>query len=220
MLRSGEKSGERWNTSVEIESNEDLGTGILREQIRLAMEQLPTVHGASVITALFLCYAVRHIVPYANIFGWFTLVLLTVLGEILLYHRFSKVWEDSFTGGPWKNAYLILVLISGVIWGLSAFIIFPAGNHELISLFVLVMGGIAATTTISHSSMRFSPMAWIGPVALFYVIRLTMEGGEFAYTVGLLIVLYLLTVLIYSSKHNRFITSAIALKFKNLELLE
>jgi len=35
-----------------------------------------------------------------------------------------------------------------------------------------------------------------------------------------LIILYLLTVLSYSFKHNRFITSAIALKFENLELIE
>jgi len=220
MLLGGERPGERWDTSDEIETNKDLGTGILREQIRLAMEQLPAKQGASSIVALVLCYVVRDIVPYANIFGWLTLVLLTVLGESLFYHRFSKVREDSFTEEPWKNAYLILALISGIIWGLSAFIIFPADNSELISLFVLVMGTLAATTTISHSSMKFAPMAWAGPAALFYVIRLAIEGGEFGYTLGLLIILYLLTVLSYSSKHNRFITSAIALKFENLELLE
>jgi len=220
MLRGGERAGERSNTSVEIETNKDLGTDILREQIRLAMGQLPTMQGASFIVALVLCYVVRDIVSYVNILGWVTLVLLTVLGQMVLYQRFSKVRENSFTGEPWKNAYLVLALMSGVIWGLSAYIIFPAGNPELISLFVLVMGSLAATTTISHSSMRFAPMAWVGPAALFYVIRLAMEGGEFGYTVALLIILYLLTVLSYSSKHNRFIASAIALKFENLELLE
>ena len=45
MLRGGERAGERSNTSVEIETNKDLGTGILREQIRLAMGQLPTMQG-------------------------------------------------------------------------------------------------------------------------------------------------------------------------------
>jgi two-component system, cell cycle sensor histidine kinase and response regulator CckA len=219
MLRGGERPSERWNTSDAIETNKGLRTGILREQIRLAMKQIPTMQGASLIVALILCYVVRDIVPYANILGWVTLVLLTVLSEILLYLRFSKVSEDSFTEEPWENAYLILALISGVIWGLSAFVIFPAGNRELISLFVLVMGTLAATTTISHSSMKFAPMAWVGPAALFYVIRLAMEGGEFGYTLDLLIFLYLLTVLSYSAKHRRFITSAIALKFENLELL-
>jgi len=220
MLRGDEGAFERSNTSVEIETNKDLGTGILREQIRLAMGQLPTMQGASFIVALVLCYVVRDIVPHATILGWVTLVLLTVLGQMVLYHRFSKVRENSFTGEPWKNAYFVLALISGIIWGLSAYIIFPAGNPELISLFVLVMGSLAATTTISHSSMRLAPMAWVGPAALFYVIRLAMEGGEFGYTVALLIILYLLTILSYSSKHNRFIASAIALKFENLELLE
>ncbi|SPF44891.1 membrane hypothetical protein [Syntrophobacter sp. SbD1] len=220
MLRGAERPDERCKTNVEIETNNDVGNGILREQIRLAMEQLPTAQGASLTVALILCYAVRDIVPYVNIFGWLTLVLLTVLSEILLYHRFSKVREDSFAKGPWKNAYLILALIAGSIWGLSAAIIFPAGNPELISLFVLVMGSIAATITISHSPIRFASMAWFGPVVLFYMIRSAMEGGEFGYTICLLSFLYLLTVLSYSSKHHRSITSAVALKFKNLELLE
>ena len=220
MPQGGEKPGECWNTDSEIEADNDIGTGVLREQIRLAMAQLPAKQWASSIVALILCYVVRDIVPYANILGWVTLVLLTVLGEIMLFHRFSKVREDSFTEKPWENAYLILALISGIIWGLSAFIIFPAGNPKLMCLFVLVMGSLAATTTISHSSMRLAPMAWAGPAALFYVIRFASEGGEFGYTIGLLIVLYLLTVRSYSFKHNTFITSAIALKFENLKLLE
>lgn len=220
MLRDGERLGERGSMSGEIETNEDIGTGIRREQIRLAMGQLPAMQGASIIVALILCYVVREIVPYANFLEWIALVILTILGEIVLYYRFSKVREDSFAGKPWENAYLLSALVSGIVWGLSAFMIFPTGNPQLICLFVLVMGSLAATTTISHSSIRFAPMAWAWPAGLSYVIRLVVEGGEFGYTLGFLIVIYVITVLSYSSKHNRFISSAIALKFENLGLLE
>ncbi len=220
MLRGDDRLGGQWNACDGVETNTEPGASILREQIRLAMEQLPAKQVASLIVALILCYVVRGIVPYANNFGWITLVLLTVVSETLFYQRFSKVRQDSFAAEPWRNAYLILALISGVVWGLSAHIIFPAGNPALICLFVLVMGSLAATTTISHSPIRFAPTAWVGPAALFYVIRFAIEGGEFAYTLGLLIIIYALTVSGYSSKHNRFITSAISLKFENLKLLD
>lgn len=199
---------------------EDFKHRILREQIRLAMEQLPTMQGASLIVALVLCYTVRNIVPYADILKWGALVLVITLGRIALYHRFSKVRDGSFAGDPWKNAYLILALISGIVWGLSAFMIFPSGNPILISLFVLVMGGLTAGTTLSHVSIRFASTLWAGPAMLFYAIRCAMESGEFGYTVGSLIIIYLLAVQTHAFKHNEFITSSIALRFENLNLLE
>jgi PAS domain S-box-containing protein len=204
---------------TEVNTRKDFESDILREQVGLAMAQIPTMQGASFIVALILCYVVRDIVSYENILQWIMLVLLTVIGKMLLYSRFSKVRKDPFGGAFWKNSYCILALISGAVWGLSAFIIFPSGNPERISLIVLVMGSLAATTTLSHSSMKFAPTAWAGPAALFYAIRLAMEGGEFGYTLSLLIIIYLLTILSYSLKHNRFITSAIALRFENLKLL-
>jgi PAS domain S-box-containing protein len=199
---------------------EDFRHRILREQIRLAMDQVPTMQGTSLIVALVLCYTVRDIVSYTNIFAWVALVLLIALGRIVLCRRFSKVRQGPFVGEPWEKAYLILALISGVIWGLSACMVFPAGNPALMSLFVLVMASLSAATTISHSSIRFAPTAWAGPAMLFYAARCVVEGGEYGYTVGFLIVLYLFTVLRYSFSHNSSVTSGIAIKFDNLKLLE
>ncbi len=99
----------------------DFKQRILREQVRLAMEQLPTMQGASLIVALVLCYTIRYTVPYENILVWGALVLFVSLLRVALYQRFSKVRNGSFSAGPWENAYLILTLISGTSWGLSAF---------------------------------------------------------------------------------------------------
>jgi diguanylate cyclase (GGDEF)-like protein len=52
-----------------------------------------------------------------------------------------------------------------------------------------------------------------------YVIRCYQEGFE-TYTIGLLIIVYLFTVLNYSFKHNSTIASSVSLKFENLELLD
>lgn len=198
---------------------EDFNHSMLEEQIRLAMAQVPTMQGASLIVALVLCYVVRDIVPHANIIEWLVLVVLVVLSRIVLYHAFSKVREGPFDGKLWKNVYLILALISGIIWGLSALIIFPAGNPVLISLFVLVIASLSAATTISHSSIRLGPTVWAGPAMLLYAVRCAMEGGQYGYTVGFLIILYLFTVLRYSLSHNSSITSGIAVRFENLKLL-
>jgi PAS domain S-box-containing protein len=204
----------------EIKISEDFQDAILREQVCLAMKQVPTMQVASFIVALVLSYVVRGIVPHARILAWILMILSIVVCRIALYYGFRRVRERPFAGEYWENAYLILALISGIIWGLSALIIFPAGNPGLISLFVLVIASLSAATTVSHSSIRLAPMAWAGPAMLFYALRCVIEGGEFGYTVSFLIILYLVTILRYSFTHNSSITSAITLRFENLALLE
>jgi two-component system, cell cycle sensor histidine kinase and response regulator CckA len=193
---------------------------ILREQIRLAMRQLPTMQATSFIVALALSYVVRTTVSHTNILVWILMVLSIVMGRVLFWFKFRKVSEGPFDGDYWRKLYLLLALVSGIFWGLSAFIIFPSGNPGLICLFVLVIASLSAATTISHSSIRFGPTVWVGPAMLSYAIRCFIEGGEFGQTVGFLIVLYLFTIIRYSFNHNRSITSAIALTFQNLALLE
>jgi PAS domain S-box-containing protein len=204
----------------ELETGKEFKDGILREQVRLAMKQLPTMQTASFIVALALSYTVRDIALHENILAWLAMILAIVVSRIVLYFRFLKVREEVFAGEYWKNLYIILALISGAFWGLSAFLIFPVANLGLIALFVLVMASLSAATTVSHSSIRLGPAAWAGPAMLLYAFRCFMEGEEFGYTVGLLIILYLFTILRYSLNQNSTITSAIALKFENIELLE
>ncbi len=199
--------------------DEDIRRSILREQVRLAMEQLPTMQLASLIVAVVLCYAVRQTVPSENIFLWGTLILSVSLGRVALYRSFQKIRNTSFSAPRWKNAYLLQAFISGTFWGLSAFLIFPAGNQVLISFFVLVMGGLAAGTLLSHLSIRFASSAWALPALLPYAVRCSMGNGQTGYTLTVLILVYLVAIQKHALQHNRFMTESISLGFENLNLL-
>lgn len=204
----------------ETAPGKDVQAGIVREQVHLVLKDLPTMQLASFAVALVLAYAVRTTAPRTHIVVWIGMVLAIVLSRIIFYFRYARVRDGLFDGGYWKNAYILLALSSGVIWGLSAFIIFPAHNVELISLFVLVIASLSASTTVSHSSLRLGPLAWMAPALLFYAVRCFIEGGEIEYTIGVLIIIYLMTLTSYSFNHHRTITAAISLSFENVKLLE
>jgi hypothetical protein len=193
---------------------------IMREQVLLVMQQLPVMQVSSFIVALVLAYAVRDRVSVLPLVLWVLLVLAVAAGRVALYYRFARVRAGEFDGRAWKDRYLLLALASGLVWGLSAFLVFPAGDPTFMSLFVLVMASLSASTTVSHASLRLAPTAWAGPVMLSYAGRCFLEGGGYGYSIGFLIVLYLATVLSYSFRHNRTITQSITLRFENLGLLE
>jgi PAS domain S-box-containing protein len=202
-----------------IETSGDFKDSILREQVRLAIQQVPTMQVSSLVVVLVLAYVVRDIVPHARILTWVLMFLSITAGRIVLFWAFRKVRETSFDGRCWRNTYLLLTFVSGTVWGLSAFLVFPTGNTGLASFFVIVVACISATTTVSHSSIRLGPTLFAGPAMVMYDVRCIMEGGQWGNSLGILILLYLVTILHYSFKNNDTITSALALRFENLQLL-
>jgi len=193
---------------------------IKREQIRLAFLHLPTMQLTSFLVALVLSFMVRHVVAFSSIVVWLLMIVAVVASRIVLYLQFVKVRQGSFSGERWEAAYLLLALCSGICWGLSAFLIFPTKDLGIMALFLLVIASLSAATTVSHSSIRRAPAAWIAPAMLPYAIRSVLGGGEPRYLLAILILIYLYTVLRYSFTHNNSITSAIELRFENLGLLE
>lgn len=84
----------------EIKPGRDFKDDILREQVRLAMKQLPTMQITSFIVAIVLSYTVSDIIPHADIATWDLMVLAIVVSRIVLYSRFLKVREQPFAGEP------------------------------------------------------------------------------------------------------------------------
>ncbi len=203
----------------EPSSGKDIQTAIVREQVRLALRHLPMMQLGSFAVALLLAYSVRAVVPFKNIAAWLLMILLIVTSRIIYYARFTRVRNEQFNAVLWKNVYLLLVFVSGIFWGLSSVLIFPAGDHGLISMFLLMLAGLSAATTVSHSSLRFAPAAWMTPILLLFAIRCFIEGGENVYIIGILSIIYLIALIGLSLNNHATIISSIALRFENLKLL-
>ncbi len=205
--------------SHSISGHNEMNDRILREEVRLTLQHLPMMQASSFVVGLVLCYAVRDLASLANIITWLSMVLVIALSRVVLYRRFQKVRDGPFAARPWRNACLWLSLVSGLVWGASAIFLFPARNHMLISLFVLVIASLVAATTVSHSPIKLAPAAWSVPAMLPYTVRCLLDGGEIENTISLLTVIYLITILRYSIIQNKTVAASIALKFENLELL-
>jgi len=198
----------------------NLKEDVLREQVSLAYSQLPAMQTSSFIVALILGFAVRDHISHTSIFLWLALIFAIASGRAVLHFKFSKVRREPFNGKTWENAYLLLSFISGIFWALSAFMIFPQGNTEIIALLVLVVASLSASTTVSHSSIKMGPAVWVVPVMMSYAARCFTDGGDYGRIVAPLILLYTVTILSYSFRTHKTVEAAITLKFENLELLE
>ena len=204
----------------EMTPGNDVQAAIVREQVHLALRNLPTMQVGSFLAALVLAYLVRNSSPRENVISWILMVLAIVVSRIVFYYRYARVRDQVFDGVFWRETYVVMAFVSGSIWGLSAFLIFPAGNYGLMAIFVLVIASLSAATTVSHSSLRFGPAAWMSPALLFYAVRCFIDGGEVEHLIGFLIPLYLFSLISLSFNHHKNITASITLRFDNLKLLD
>jgi len=211
-------SGKRYLPN-ETSSGNDIQAAITREQVRLALRHLPVMQLGSFIVALLLAYSVRTLVPFQNIVAWVLLILFIVIIRIVYYARFNGVRHEQFNGDAWKKVYLLMVFASGISWALASVLIFPTGNLGLISMFLLMVAGLAAATTVSHSSLRFAPAIWMTPILLAFATRCFIDGGESEFIIGILSLLCLIALMGLSLNNHATIISAIALRFENLKLL-
>jgi signal transduction histidine kinase len=193
---------------------------LLREQVRLLFQHVPAMLAGAGVVSVVLAFSVRRIVGPWCIVAWLALILAVAMARVGLHHRFARVRAQEFDARRWARAYVTLSVVSGACWGASAFLIFPAGQLPVVALFLLVIVSLSTGSTVSHSSVRLAPIAWSGPAMLPYAARLVAEGGETAYAIAFLVVVYLLTIFRYSLTHHAAITSAIALRFENVDLLD
>ncbi|MDA8099342.1 MAG: PAS domain S-box protein [Nitrospiraceae bacterium] len=205
---------------AELSRESSLSAAAVREQVRLAFRQLPTMQLTSFVVALILAGLLRAVAPVETILAWLSSILVIVFSRIILYRLFRKVEGGQFPGEVWKNAYLLLTLLSGIAWGMSAFLIFPADSLALLSVSILVMASLSAATTVSHSSLRYGPAVWMVPALLPYALRCFLDGGEIKYTISILILFYLIALVRLSLSNHATIISSIMLKFENVELLD
>lgn len=198
----------------------DLQDEVLREQVRLAIGQIPAMQGASSLVALVLALVYWDLVPHGNVLIWALMIAAVAASRYYLSIRFREVEPGFFDGEKWRRWYLANSLVSGILWGMSAVLLFPPGDRVMQSFLLLVMTTLAATTTVSHSSIKSAPLAWSAPAILPFAARGLLDGGLFGYAIGALLPLFVLTLAFYSFKLNRTIVSSITLHFKNLGLLE
>ena len=210
-------SADRGNTAA---LPEDLRGDVLREQVRLAIGQIPAMQGSSSLVAAVLAAVYWNLVPHTRVLAWALMIAGVAGSRYYLYVRFRAVGQGFFDGERWGRRYAASTLASGILWGMSAVMLFPSGDRLMQSLLILVMTTLAATTTVSHSSVKSAPMAWTVPAILPFAVRGLMEGGLFGYAIGALLPLFVLTLAFYSFKLNGTIVSSITLHFKNLGLVE
>jgi len=191
------------------------------EQMTLIDKESTVTLFGGLITATFYVLVLQNRVPSDILLPWFVAIGLVYIIRWLTVNYFY-VLDVTIEGNSyrWEKIYLIGTLITGLIWGVGSYFVFPENNPLLDSVIVLTVGGLVAAASVTYAPSKYLGLAFSLPALLplsFYFF--SHDGSEYFY-MGVIILIYLFVVFTSNKVMNKTNMKGIILGIKNDVLID
>ncbi len=199
-------------------NNMDKKTAIHFEQLRqlYSGNSVPLV--SSAVLAGILAFMQRNVISTTVVVSWFSFIALIMFSRAIInftYHRSST--DTKAETHLWLLWFRLGILISGVAWGASGFLLFPANDLQNQLFLLFILAGLTSGAVTSYAADFVSALVFSILVLAPIIIRLSLVGESLYLAMSLASTLYL-GHLIMSLRHiNRNITENIVLHLEATE---
>lgn len=150
------------------------------------------------------------------------LLLCGVARNIMLYYYYRSdlyLHNNPDKLNLWLRLFSIGVLISGISWGMTSFVLMLNVGMEYERFVIILFFGATATANALYSPVKGVYALFVMPALLPFSLVLMMQGGIFI-TLGLLSLVYLGIALVTANYAHRLIYTAVRLRVENTNLVE
>ena len=202
--------------SAAVEGQTD--KGLFNAQVRMvyATANPGLMHGLLVLVVGWTYWGVA---PEAGLVLWLSLALgLSGLRTLLVWWFIYTTPRDEDLL-LWDRIYLFAVFLTGLVWGLSGFLLYPPDNYIYQVMISFVVGGISASATASLSPRL--PAIWlaVSPAMGLLIVGFLMDPTEGHVPMAILLILYFLVLMNIGRSMNRQVVEALSLRFENRDLV-
>lgn len=192
---------------------------IQAEQAKILYQQSSIVLFATLLLVFLVSTFFAHQIEHIFLIPWAIWVLILTISRAYLVRSFLKK-EDVESPNTWLKIYAVTTFVSGVSWGILLLqVVNPVSGNEVLVL-SLILTGMIAGSLLPLSSYLPAYFSFSIPMLLPFAIKmLASEGDEFHFT-GLLIIIFLVSMLGFSIMVNRNILDSIKLRLRNSHLLD
>ncbi len=186
----------------------------LADRATLLYDSLPLALTAVVVNGAILALVQRSVISQPLISLWFGTLLAITLLRLGLYHGFR---HRGYTADAthWFKLFLIGVLGSGLIWGSSAYLLFPQDDpaHQLFVIFVVGGMSAGAVTTLAASflALLFFLLPAMGPV----IFRLYQLDAPLSDIMSAMLLLFLIMISIAARRSRTLIMESLQRRYQH-----
>ena len=172
---------------------------------------LPIMLFANIMGALLLSAIQLNVVQLSSITIWLLLSIVMFLYGMYHYSLFRKESEDNKLKNSeiWLDKYYTNTLINGIIWGSSAFLMFPETNllNQMIVLFFLFAIGFTAMGVLA--SKRDLLITYVLVTYAPILLRLFFMEDEMYLNIAYVTLTLMLLMLLIANYYGKIINNAL-----------
>ena len=148
---------------------------VLIGQVRLLHDNALLSQLVALINSSILAYVLWPEVEHSRILGWLGCMVAVCLLRLGEAHAFARASAPQRRIVAWRNWFLLGALVSGVLWGATAALLFPADSlpHQVFVSFVvagMVAGAVATLSPVMPAFALFALPA-LAPVVLQFLVH-------------------------------------------------
>jgi len=172
---------------------------------------LPVLLFANLMGAFLLSAIQLNVVDLYSIVVWLSLSIIMFLYGLYQYRLFRKETEENKLKNAdiWLDKYYTDTLIGGIIWGSSAFLMFPASSllNQMLLVFFLFAVGFTAMGILA--SKRDLLITYVSVMYLPLILRLIFMEGAVHSNIGYILLALVLLMAIIANYYGKIINNAL-----------
>jgi signal transduction histidine kinase len=191
----------------------DIDTEIRRARLhsvfeRLCGTSLITIANAALMTAVLEATG-------ASKGPWIWLVLVGALAatRLMSLRAYNRRGQGSTNVRAWEIVTILGALLSGLLWGGGAILLFPADETTQL-LWVFVIGGMCAGAASFHAAHLPTALAFIGPAALPLVVLSAIQNSPQRIGAAAMLMIFIMALTFTARNFNRHFEQTLRLRFE------
>jgi PAS domain S-box-containing protein len=173
---------------------------IKAELIHLIYKQSPIGITITIINGAALTLLLWNHVAHGVLFSWFIALLLAAGMRLLLVYQYRRQKVHRSSSVRWGRLNIIGLAVTGVIWGATMVLIFPAESLTLQLCIALLLCAIIATAISLYGVVPGAVFAFSLPIFLVWIVRFLTFNDPIHIVIAGMAILYM-GVMVFTSQH-------------------
>lgn len=196
----------------------DIDEKVFFKQVEGLYDNLKAALFAVVFNTAILLYVLHDRVNHQTLYSWGVAIILiaTIRYGVYLWYRRSSSLENSrffyrmFLGG---------FVVTAVLLGSSAYLIYPESSVPHGMLLIFLMGGMAAGAVASSAYRIEAYVTYVITVLSPFTLKFFMAGTETSFFMGVTLLLFMIMLLFLGSRYYQNQYEMIRLNYENEDLI-
>jgi hypothetical protein len=147
------------------------------EIVRGLFVQAPGILVVEMVVALFVSAIFWKSVPAANLVAWAALLIAAAVIRWVHCRRYFEKTRTAAEARPWGRTFAFGALLSGVLWGIGAVVLFSPNSGVLLIVQVFLITGLSAAALTGYAAYLPAFYGFVAPAVAPFGICLALDGA-------------------------------------------